>query len=67
LYTLRSMLIQEKRALDQIAPPVGLQVVGRALGEYDVVCAAAAYEQAQPASHNVRSFDEGGAAKRASP
>jgi aspartyl-tRNA(Asn)/glutamyl-tRNA(Gln) amidotransferase subunit A len=49
--------------------PVGLQLVGRALGEYDVVRAAAAYEQAQPAGHNVPSFDESGAAaaKRPSP
>jgi aspartyl-tRNA(Asn)/glutamyl-tRNA(Gln) amidotransferase subunit A len=28
--------------------PVGLQLVGRALGEYDVVRAAAAFERAQP-------------------
>jgi aspartyl-tRNA(Asn)/glutamyl-tRNA(Gln) amidotransferase subunit A len=42
--------------------PVGLQLVGRALGEYDVVRAAAAYEQAQPAGYNVRHFDEGSVA-----
>ncbi len=36
--------------------PVGLQLVGRALGEYDVVRAAAAFEVAQPAGYNVRSF-----------
>ncbi len=36
--------------------PVGLQIVGRALGEYDVVRAAAAYERAQPKGYNVRPF-----------
>ena len=34
--------------------PVGLQIVGRALGEYDVVRAAAAYERSQPKGYNVR-------------
>ena len=41
--------------------PVGLQLVGRALGEYDVVRAAAAYEQAQGAGYNVRRFESPGA------
>jgi aspartyl-tRNA(Asn)/glutamyl-tRNA(Gln) amidotransferase subunit A len=36
--------------------PVGLQIVGRALGEYDVVRAAAAYECTKPAGYNVRPF-----------
>ncbi len=36
--------------------PVGLQIVGRALGEYDVVRAAAAFEQTKPANYNVRPF-----------
>jgi aspartyl-tRNA(Asn)/glutamyl-tRNA(Gln) amidotransferase subunit A len=36
--------------------PVGLQLVGRALGEYDVVRAAAAYERAQPEGYNVKPF-----------
>jgi aspartyl-tRNA(Asn)/glutamyl-tRNA(Gln) amidotransferase subunit A len=36
--------------------PVGLQVVGRALGEADVVRAAAAYEGGQPKGYNVGSF-----------
>jgi len=36
--------------------PVGIQIVGRALGEYDVVRAAAAYERSQPAGYNVRAF-----------
>ena len=36
--------------------PVGLQIVGRALGEADVVRAAAAYERSQPAGYNVRAF-----------
>jgi aspartyl-tRNA(Asn)/glutamyl-tRNA(Gln) amidotransferase subunit A len=36
--------------------PVGLQIVGRALGEYDVVRAAAAYERTKPAGYNVRPF-----------
>ena len=33
--------------------PVGIQLVGRALGEYDVVRAAAAYEGTKPAGYNV--------------
>jgi len=37
--------------------PVGLQIVGRALGEADVVRAAAAYERSQPRGYNVKSFD----------
>ena len=36
--------------------PVGLQIVGRALGEVDVVRAAAAYERSQPPRYNVRPF-----------
>ncbi len=36
--------------------PVGLQIVGRTLGEYDVVRAAAAYERSQPPGYNVRRF-----------
>jgi aspartyl-tRNA(Asn)/glutamyl-tRNA(Gln) amidotransferase subunit A len=36
--------------------PVGLQIVGRALGEYDVIRAAAAYERAQPRDYNYCSF-----------
>ena len=38
--------------------PVGLQIVGRALGEYDVVRAAAAYERTKPAGYNLRAFTE---------
>jgi aspartyl-tRNA(Asn)/glutamyl-tRNA(Gln) amidotransferase subunit A len=37
--------------------PVGIQLVGRALGEYDVVRAAAAYEGTKPAGHNLRPFE----------
>jgi aspartyl-tRNA(Asn)/glutamyl-tRNA(Gln) amidotransferase subunit A len=33
--------------------PIGLQIVGRALGEFDVVRAAAAFESAQPVSYNL--------------
>jgi aspartyl-tRNA(Asn)/glutamyl-tRNA(Gln) amidotransferase subunit A len=36
--------------------PVGLQIVGRMLGEADVVRAAAAYERSRPRGYNVRSF-----------
>ncbi len=36
--------------------PVGLQIVGRALGEYDVVRAAAAFERTKPGGYNVRPF-----------
>ncbi len=36
--------------------PVGLQIVGRALGEYDVVRAAAAFERTKPVGYNVRPF-----------
>lgn len=36
--------------------PVGLQVVGRALGEYDVVRAAAAYERTQVSDYNIRRY-----------
>ncbi len=38
--------------------PVGLQIVGRALSEYDVVRAAAAYERTKPTGYNLRSFTE---------
>jgi len=38
--------------------PVGIQIVGRALGEYDVVRAAAAYERTKPAGYNVRTFSD---------
>jgi aspartyl-tRNA(Asn)/glutamyl-tRNA(Gln) amidotransferase subunit A len=33
--------------------PIGLQIVGRALGEYDVVRVAAAYERSQPSGYNL--------------
>jgi aspartyl-tRNA(Asn)/glutamyl-tRNA(Gln) amidotransferase subunit A len=33
--------------------PVGLQLVGRTLGEYDMVRAAAAFEKTQAAGYNV--------------
>ena len=36
--------------------PVGLQVVGRAMADADVVRAAAAYERSQPKGYNVRAF-----------
>ena len=36
--------------------PVGLQIVGRAMGEADVVRAAAAYERSQPPGYNVKPF-----------
>jgi aspartyl-tRNA(Asn)/glutamyl-tRNA(Gln) amidotransferase subunit A len=36
--------------------PVGVQIVGRGLGEADVVRAAAAFERSQPARYNVRAF-----------
>jgi aspartyl-tRNA(Asn)/glutamyl-tRNA(Gln) amidotransferase subunit A len=36
--------------------PVGLQIVGRALCEYDVVRAAAAFERTQPAGYNLHAF-----------
>lgn len=34
--------------------PVGLQIVGRALGEYDVVRAAAGYERTKPKGYNIK-------------
>jgi aspartyl-tRNA(Asn)/glutamyl-tRNA(Gln) amidotransferase subunit A len=34
--------------------PVGLQIIGRALGEYDVIRAAAAFERTRPAGYNLR-------------
>jgi aspartyl-tRNA(Asn)/glutamyl-tRNA(Gln) amidotransferase subunit A len=37
--------------------PVGIQLVGRALREYDVVRAAAAYEGTKPACHNLHRFE----------
>jgi aspartyl-tRNA(Asn)/glutamyl-tRNA(Gln) amidotransferase subunit A len=45
--------------------PVGLQLVGRALGEYDVVRAAAAYERTRPARYNLRTFTESSTNSRA--
>jgi aspartyl-tRNA(Asn)/glutamyl-tRNA(Gln) amidotransferase subunit A len=33
--------------------PIGLQIVGRTLGEYDVVRAAAAFERARPPDYNL--------------
>jgi aspartyl-tRNA(Asn)/glutamyl-tRNA(Gln) amidotransferase subunit A len=36
--------------------PVGLQIVGRALAEYDVIRAAAAFERTQPPGYNTRVF-----------
>jgi aspartyl-tRNA(Asn)/glutamyl-tRNA(Gln) amidotransferase subunit A len=36
--------------------PVGIQLVARALGEYDVIRAAAAFEGTKPAGYNVRRF-----------
>jgi len=36
--------------------PVGIQIVGRALGEYDVVRAAAAFERTKPTAYNLRPF-----------
>jgi aspartyl-tRNA(Asn)/glutamyl-tRNA(Gln) amidotransferase subunit A len=45
--------------------PVGLQIVGRALGEYDVVRAAAAYERTRPAGYNLRTFTESSTSSRA--
>ena len=37
--------------------PVGLQIVGRAMGDCDVVRAMAAYERTQPAGYNVKRLD----------
>ena len=36
--------------------PVGLQIVGRGLREYDVVRAAAAFERTRPIAYNLRAF-----------
>ena len=36
--------------------PVGLQIVGRALGEYDLLRAAAAFERTKPTGYNLRAF-----------
>ena len=38
--------------IDSEGMPVGLQIVGRALGEYDVVRLAAAYERSQARGYN---------------
>jgi aspartyl-tRNA(Asn)/glutamyl-tRNA(Gln) amidotransferase subunit A len=38
--------------LDSDNMPVGQQIVGRAMGEYDIVRLAAAYERSQPQSYN---------------
>ena len=37
--------------------PVGLQVVGRALDDFNVMRAAAAYERTQPKGYNVKRFN----------
>jgi aspartyl-tRNA(Asn)/glutamyl-tRNA(Gln) amidotransferase subunit A len=42
--------------------PVGIQLVGGALGEYDVVRATAAYERTKPQGYNVRRFETSSAA-----
>lgn len=42
---------------DSEGMPVGLQIVGRGYGEYDVVRAAAAFERTCPPAHNIRQFD----------
>jgi aspartyl-tRNA(Asn)/glutamyl-tRNA(Gln) amidotransferase subunit A len=39
--------------LDHEGMPIGLQIVGRAMAEYDVVRLAAAYERSQPEGYNV--------------
>jgi aspartyl-tRNA(Asn)/glutamyl-tRNA(Gln) amidotransferase subunit A len=39
--------------LDADNMPVGLQIVGRAMGEYDVVRLASAYERSQPQGYNL--------------
>ena len=36
--------------------PVGMQIMGRALGEYDVVRAAAAVERSFPKDYNIRKY-----------
>ena len=36
--------------------PVGLQIVGRSLSEYDVIRAAAAFERMKPTGYNLRAF-----------
>jgi aspartyl-tRNA(Asn)/glutamyl-tRNA(Gln) amidotransferase subunit A len=38
--------------------PVGLQIVGRTLGEYDVMRAAAAIERTKPPGYNLRPLTE---------
>jgi aspartyl-tRNA(Asn)/glutamyl-tRNA(Gln) amidotransferase subunit A len=43
---------------DEAGMPIGLQVVGRALGEYDVVRAAAAFERTCSPHYNIRKFTE---------
>jgi aspartyl-tRNA(Asn)/glutamyl-tRNA(Gln) amidotransferase subunit A len=43
---------------DEAGMPIGLQVVGRALGEYDVVRAAAAFERTCSPHYTLRKFTE---------
>lgn len=43
---------------DDAGMPIGLQIVGRALGEYDVVRAAAAFERTCEPDYNIRKFME---------
>lgn len=43
---------------DDEGMPIGLQIVGKALGEYDVVRAAAAFERTCPANYNIRKFHQ---------
>lgn len=43
---------------DAAGMPIGLQIVGRALGEYDVVRAAAAFERTCEPEYNIRRLDE---------
>lgn len=43
---------------DDDGMPIGLQIVGRALGEYDVVRAAAAFERTCPPDYNLRKFPD---------
>jgi aspartyl-tRNA(Asn)/glutamyl-tRNA(Gln) amidotransferase subunit A len=43
---------------DEAGMPIGLQIVGRALGEYDVVRAAAAFERTCAPHYNICKFTE---------
>jgi aspartyl-tRNA(Asn)/glutamyl-tRNA(Gln) amidotransferase subunit A len=43
---------------DDAGMPIGLQIAGRALGEYDVVRAAASFERTCPPNYNIRKFAE---------